>query len=61
MIQPNSEADTVQVIIRRNEYCERCGGRNTIRKWRSVNVGDERMWYAKCARCGAAVKVYWTD
>ncbi len=56
------EADTVQVVMRRNEYCERCGAKNAFRKDIRFVQGDGNvMWYAKCKRCGARVKVYWTD
>ena len=56
------EADTVQVVMRRNEYCERCGAKNAFRKdKRVIQIDGNAMWYAKCNRCGAWVKIYWTD
>lgn len=56
------EADTVQVVMRRNEYCERCGAKNAFRKDKLVmQIDGNAMWYAKCNRCGAWVKIYWTD
>lgn len=56
------EADTVQVVMRRNERCERCGAKNTFRKQRRVmQIDGNVMWYAKCNRCGATVKIFWTD
>ena len=56
------EADTVQVVMRRNEYCERCRAKNSFRKEVFVRQIDGNvMWYAKCNRCGARVKIYWTD
>lgn len=57
----NIEAETVQVVMRRNEYCERCGARNPFVSMRTVTTGDEKMQYAKCKKCGASCKVYWTD
>ena len=56
------EADTVQVVMRRNERCERCGAKNAFRKRRRMVMDDGCvMWYAKCKKCGAQAKIYWTD
>lgn len=59
------ECEAVQVVIRANEYCEVCGAKNHFRRGargRTVTTADgERMFYGTCARCGAKVKVFWTD
>ena len=57
----NIEAETVQVVMRRNEYCERCGARNPFVKWRTVTIDGGKMRYAKCKKCGASCKIFWTD
>ena len=54
------EASTMQVIVRHTEICERCGAINPFRKQTTIKHGDYKMWYAKCVRCGASAKVYWT-
>lgn len=57
-----TDGNTVQVVMRRNERCERCGAKNTFRKQtRRLAIDGNEMWYAKCNRCGATVKIYWTD
>lgn len=60
-----AEREAVQVVIRANEYCEVCGAKNPFRRGprgRTVTTADgERMFYGTCARCGAKVKVFWTD
>ena len=55
-------ADELQVVIRTNEYCERCGAKNPFRKQRTViDPSGGKMQYAKCRECGALVKIYWSD
>ena len=50
----------VQVVMRTNEYCERCGALNPFRKDRTVvDEHGEKMQYARCRQCGAFVKIYW--
>ena len=55
----------VQVVIRSNEYCEACGGKNPFRKGArgTIAVGDDgqKMMYGECRKCGAPVKIYWVD
>lgn len=52
----------VQVVMRANEYCERCGAKNPFRKDRTVlDSSGEKMQYARCKRCGAPAKIYWND
>lgn len=51
----------MQVIVRHTEVCERCGALNSFRKQTTIRHGDYKMWYAKCVRCGASAKVYWTS
>ena len=52
----------VQVVMRANEYCERCGARNPFRKDRTVSdPSGEKMQYAHCKRCGAPAKIYWIE
>ena len=52
----------VQVVMRANEYCERCGAKNPFRKDRTVSdPSGEKMQYARCKLCGAPAKIYWSD
>ena len=52
----------VQVVMRTNEYCERCGAKNPFRKDRTVvDPFGEKMQYAHCNQCGAPAKIYWND
>lgn len=52
----------VQVVMRANEYCERCGAKNPFRKDRTVlDPSGEKMQYSRCKRCGAPAKIYWND
>lgn len=55
------DAATMQVVIRRNEYCERCGARNPFVKRSVIRDGDGTMCYAKCKFCGASVKIFVMD
>jgi len=50
-----------QVVIRKNEYCEGCGAKNPFVRVTERRDGESKMWYAKCKRCGAAVKIFWKD
>ena len=50
----------VQVVIRSNEYCERCGAKNPFRRKTERRDADgSRMWYARCSKCGASAKIFW--
>lgn len=52
----------VQVVVRANEYCERCGSKNPFLKDRTVSdPSGEKMQYARCKQCGAPAKIYWND
>ena len=52
----------LQAVVRMNEYCERCGEKNPFRKLRTViDPFGDKMQYAKCRKCGASVKIYWSD
>ena len=52
----------VQVVMRKNEYCEHCGAKNPFRRCTERRGPDgSRMWYARCSKCGASAKIFWSD